>query len=87
MLLAECEAAGVDVRRRIASLASRRRDRFTVNTDHGAFTGRRWCWRRRGQSDPQMGATGPDGRSSCASRGRLMRTWAPPEVRSTRYLS
>ena len=58
MLLAECEAAGVDVRvaHRIAGIE--KADRFTVNTDHGAFTAGALVLATGGLSIPKMGATG-----------------------------
>jgi predicted Rossmann fold flavoprotein len=45
MLLAECAAAGVEIRlgHRVSDLS--RADRFRVETDRGAFAGRPWCWR------------------------------------------
>ena len=58
MLLAECEAAGVDVRvaHRIAGVE--KADRFTVNTDQGAFTAGALVLATGGLSIPKMGATG-----------------------------
>ena len=58
MLLAECEAAGVDVRlaHRIAGIE--KADCFTVNTEHGAFAAAALVLATGGLSIPKMGATG-----------------------------
>ena len=53
MLLAECEAAGVDVRVAHRITGIEKADRFAVNTDHGAFTAASWCWRRAGCRFPR----------------------------------
>src|SRR3984957_7998523 len=57
MLLAECAAAGVDVRaaHRIAGIE--KADCFTVNTGHGAFTAAALVLATGGLSIPKMGAT------------------------------
>jgi predicted Rossmann fold flavoprotein len=58
MLRAECDAAGVDLRlnHRITDIA--RADRFTVATDHGAFTAGSVILATGGLSIPKLGATG-----------------------------
>jgi predicted Rossmann fold flavoprotein len=58
MLLAECAGAGVDVRvaHRITDIA--KADRFTVSTDHGAFSSASLVLATGGLSIPKMGATG-----------------------------
>jgi hypothetical protein len=58
MLLAECEAAGVDLRlgHRIVDVS--RGDRFRVETDHGSFTAASLVLATGGLSIPKMGATG-----------------------------
>ena len=58
MLLAECAAAGVDVRtgHRIAGVE--KADRFTVQTDRGDFTAASIVLATGGLSIPKMGATG-----------------------------
>ena len=58
MLLAECEAAGVDVRvgHRVTDLS--RSDRFRIQTDHGPFTATSLVLATGGLSIPKMGATG-----------------------------
>ena len=58
MLLAECEAAGVDVRvgHRISGIE--KADRFGVATDHGAFASTTLVLATGGLSIPKMGATG-----------------------------
>ncbi|MEO3473357.1 NAD(P)/FAD-dependent oxidoreductase [Roseomonas sp. CAU 1739] len=58
MLLAECEAAGVDqrLRHRVTDIA--RGDRFTITTDHGAFIAQSLVLATGGLSIPKMGATG-----------------------------
>jgi predicted Rossmann fold flavoprotein len=58
MLLAECAAAGVDLRvnHRITDIT--RADRFTVTTDRGAFTAASLVLASGGLSIPKMGATG-----------------------------
>jgi predicted Rossmann fold flavoprotein len=58
MLLAECEAAGVDVRVAHRITGIEKADRFTVNTDHGAFTAASLVLATGGLSIPKMGATG-----------------------------
>ncbi len=58
MLLAECAAAGVDLRlsHRVTDIA--RGDRFTIATDHGAFSAESLVLATGGLSIPKMGATG-----------------------------
>lgn len=58
MLLAECEAAGVDVRvaHRITNVE--KSDRFTVRTDHGDFDAAAVVLATGGLSIPKMGASG-----------------------------
>jgi predicted Rossmann fold flavoprotein len=58
MLLAECAAAGVDLRvgHRIADVG--RPDRFRVDTDHGSFEAGSLVLATGGMSIPKMGATG-----------------------------
>ena len=58
MLLAECTAAGVDIRlsHRIFDVA--RADGFRVDTDHGSFTAPALVLATGGPSIPKMGATG-----------------------------
>ena len=58
MLLAECEAAAVDIRlgHRITEIS--RGDSFTVQTDHGEFTAGAVVMASGGLSIPKMGATG-----------------------------
>lgn len=58
MLLAECTAAGVEVKvaHRIAAID--KADHFTVTTDHGAFTSSSLVLATGGLSIPRMGATG-----------------------------
>ena len=58
MLLAECAAAGVDVRpaHRITSIG--KADRFTVDTDRGEFASTALVLATGGLSIPKMGATG-----------------------------
>jgi len=58
MLLAECDAAGVDVRVAHRIVGIDRADRFTVTTDHGTFTSRALVLATGGLSIPKMGATG-----------------------------
>ncbi len=58
MLLAECEAAGVDLRLRHRVTDITRADRFTISTDHGAFTAASLVLATGGLSIPKMGATG-----------------------------
>jgi predicted Rossmann fold flavoprotein len=58
MLMAECAAAGVDVRVAHRITAIDKADRFTVSTDHGAFTGTSLVLATGGLSIPKMGATG-----------------------------
>jgi len=58
MLLAECEAAGVDLRLRHRVTDIMRGDHFTVATDHGAFTASSLVLATGGLSIPKMGATG-----------------------------
>ncbi|GGJ12235.1 BaiN/RdsA family NAD(P)/FAD-dependent oxidoreductase [Neoroseomonas lacus] len=58
MLLAECEAAGVDLRLRHRVIDITRGDRFTIATDHGAFTTDSLVLATGGLSIPKMGATG-----------------------------
>jgi predicted Rossmann fold flavoprotein len=58
MLLAECAAAGVDLRtsHRVTGLG--RSDRFSVETDRGGFTAESLVLATGGLSIPKMGATG-----------------------------
>jgi predicted Rossmann fold flavoprotein len=58
MLLAECEAAGVDLRvnHRVTDLA--RADRFRIATEHGDFSAESLILATGGLSIPKMGATG-----------------------------
>jgi predicted Rossmann fold flavoprotein len=58
MLLAECEAAGVDLRlgHRVTGLS--RSDRFSVETDRGCFTASSLVLATGGLSIPKLGATG-----------------------------
>ncbi|MBW6398679.1 NAD(P)/FAD-dependent oxidoreductase [Roseomonas sp. HJA6] len=58
MLLAECEAAGVDLRLRHRVTDITRGDRFTIATDHGAVTAASLVLATGGLSIPKMGATG-----------------------------
>lgn len=58
MLLAECEAADVDVRVAHRITGIEKADRFTVNTDRGAFTAASLALATGGLSIPKMGATG-----------------------------
>ena len=58
MLLAECDAAGVELRvaHRVTDIT--RADRFTIATDHGAFSAESLVLATGGLSIPKMGATG-----------------------------
>ena len=58
MLLAECAAAGVDLRLRHRVTGIARADRFAVTTDHGTFTAKNLVLATGGLSIPKMGATG-----------------------------
>ena len=58
MLLAECEAAGVDLRLGHQVTGLSRSDRFSVETDHGAFTAASLVLATGGLSIPKLGATG-----------------------------
>ena len=58
MLLAECAAAGVDLRLRHRVTDIARGDRFTITTDHGAFRSESLVLATGGLSIPKMGATG-----------------------------
>ena len=58
MLLAEAEAAHVDVRSAHRITGVEKADRFTVNTDHGAFTAASLVLATGGLSIPKRGATG-----------------------------
>mgnify|MGYP001041046481 CR=1 FL=1 len=58
MLLAECEAAGVEVKVAHRITGIERADRFTVTTDHGTFTAPALVLATGGLSIPKMGATG-----------------------------
>src|SRR5690606_10028277 len=58
MLLAECSAAGVDLRLRHRITDIARSDRFAITTDHGAFTADSLVLATGGLSIPKMGATG-----------------------------
>ena len=58
MLLAECEAVGVDLRLRHRLTAVSRPDAFRVETDQGAFEADSLVLATGGLSIPKMGATG-----------------------------
>jgi predicted Rossmann fold flavoprotein len=58
MLLAECAAAGVEVKVGHRITAIGKADYFTVATDHGAFTSPSLVLATGGLSIPKMGATG-----------------------------
>lgn len=58
MLLAECAAAGVDLRVAHLIVDVSRADRFRVETDHGSFTSGNLVLATGGMSIPKMGATG-----------------------------
>ena len=58
MLLAECDAVGVDLRLSHRITGITRGDRFQVNTDHGNFTAPAVVLASGGLSIPKMGATG-----------------------------
>ena len=58
MLLAECGAAGVDLRLGHRISAINRADEYTVETDHGDFTGPVVVVATGGLSIPKMGASG-----------------------------
>ncbi|MDP3163173.1 MAG: NAD(P)/FAD-dependent oxidoreductase [Reyranella sp.] len=58
MLLAECDAAGVDVRVAHRITGVEKSDLFTVRTDHGDFTAASVVLATGGLSIPKMGATG-----------------------------
>jgi predicted Rossmann fold flavoprotein len=58
MLLAECEAAGVDVRVAHRITGIEKSDRFAVRTDHGDFDAAAVVLATGGLSIPKMGATG-----------------------------
>ena len=58
MLLAECAAAGVDLRLRHRVTDITRGSRFSIATDHGAFTAESLVLATGGLSIPKMGATG-----------------------------
>ena len=58
MLLAEAEAAGVDVRVAHRITGIEKSDRFTVRTDHGDFDAASVVLATGGLSIPKMGATG-----------------------------
>jgi predicted Rossmann fold flavoprotein len=58
MLLAECEAAGVDWRLSHKITDISRGDRFQVDTDHGRFSASSVVLASGGLSIPKMGATG-----------------------------
>jgi predicted Rossmann fold flavoprotein len=57
MLLAECDAAGVEVKVAHRITGIERADRFTVATDHGTFTSQALVLATGGLSIPKMGAT------------------------------
>jgi len=57
MLLAECAAVGVEVRVAHRITGIDKTDRFTVTTDHGAFTSQSLVLATGGLSIPKMGAT------------------------------
>jgi hypothetical protein len=58
MLLAECHAAGVDVRVAQRITGIEKAERFTANTESGAFTCESLVLATGGLSIPRMGATG-----------------------------
>ncbi len=58
MLLAECAAAGVELRTGCRVTELGRSDRFRVETDRGGFTARSLVLATGGLSIPKMGATG-----------------------------
>jgi len=58
MLLAECDAAGVDVRVAHRITGVEKADRFVVRTDHGDFDAASVVLATGGLSIPKMGATG-----------------------------
>ena len=58
LLLAECDAVGVEVKVAHRITGVERSDRFTVATDHGAFTAPALVLATGGLSIPKMGATG-----------------------------
>jgi predicted Rossmann fold flavoprotein len=58
MLLADCDAAGVDIRLAHPPTGIARTDRFEVATDHGCFTADALVVASGGLSIPKMGATG-----------------------------
>src|SRR5262249_53743909 len=58
MLLAECDAVGVDVRVAHRITGIERADGFTVGTDRGAFAASALVLATGGLSIPKMGATG-----------------------------
>jgi predicted Rossmann fold flavoprotein len=58
MLLAECDAVGVDVRVAHGIKAIEKSDRFTVRTDHGDFDASSVVLATGGLSIPKMGASG-----------------------------
>lgn len=58
MLLAECAAAGVEVKVAHRIIGVDKSDRFTVTTDHGSFTSSSLVLATGGLSIPKMGATG-----------------------------
>ena len=58
MLLAECAAAGVDLRLNHRITGIGRSDRFRVDTDHGTFAAPAVVLATGGLSIPKMGATG-----------------------------
>lgn len=58
MLLAECAAAGVEVKAAHRITGIDKADRFTVSTDHGIFTSASLVLATGGLSIPKMGATG-----------------------------
>ena len=57
MLLAECAAAGVEVKVAHRITGIDKADHFTVATDHGAFTSQTLVLATGGLSIPKMGAT------------------------------
>ncbi|MPZ32675.1 MAG: aminoacetone oxidase family FAD-binding enzyme [Rhodospirillales bacterium] len=58
MLLAECDAVGVDVKVAHRITGINKADRFAVDTDHGAFASPSLVLATGGLSIPKMGATG-----------------------------
>ena len=79
MLLAECAAAGVDVKVAHRITGIDKADHFTVATDHGAFASQSLVLATGGLSIPKMGATAlptiSRAASACSSPRRGRRWW------------